>query len=442
MNNVMPTITSTSDREARLYDLGIAVILIVLFVFNVFTIQPPLTFMAFLVYALLTLVVVAECILTAYLEAGHKFRLRDRIRWSITIDVAEMVMLFAVVLILRGRARPYFYLAALNGYGTFGIETGKYRWAVAWVIGVMALGWLSYAVLWGWQSAWLTLLGDLPWYGFAVAFTEFYLRQWEQREHTEVLAAELAEAHRQLQDYAAQAEALAVAQERARLAHEIHDTMGHTLTALDVQLELLARLPPGQTEQRRQAAKQTRALVKTGLADVRRAVKALRPAALETFSLPEAIAALVADFERTTHIRTAWQVEGEVAPLPARLALPLYRAAQEALTNVQRHAPAAQQVTLQLHYGPEAVALSVENDGVPPSLMRETSEVSEDLGGLAQEGRGGYGLRGLRERAEALRGAFSAGPDEAGGFRVEMSLPVISEQRSVIGIRRSLITGY
>ncbi|MFQ5857284.1 MAG: sensor histidine kinase [Anaerolineae bacterium] len=429
MSSTTPAFTPASGREIRLYGPVVAVVLIALFAFNVFTIQPPLTPVALLVYALISLVAVADAILTTHPQAVHRFWPSGRIRWFIIMEVAELAMLFVVTLLLRGRAGPYFYLAALDGYSIFSTGTGKRRWAVAWVMGLMALAWLSYAVLWGWQAAGPALLRDLPWFGLAVAFTEFTMRQWQQREQMEAVAAELAEAHRQLQDYAAQAEALAVTQERARLAHEIHDSVGHTLTTLDIQLELLARLPPGQTEQRQQAARQARALVKAGLADVRRAVRALRPAALETFSLPEAITALVVDFERTTQISTAWQVEGEVAPLPAGCALPLYRAAQEALTNVQRHAPAAQQVTLRLHYGPQAVALSVEN--ALPALRASPptpalSEV-EGLGGTE----GGYGLRGLRERAEVLGGAFSAGPDAAGGFRVEMSLPVASYQSSV-----------
>jgi signal transduction histidine kinase len=271
----------------------------------------------------------------------------------------------------------------------------------------------SYGLRGGLEAALLAGIGYLTGIVFVVFVTQVAVHEREARAEVERLAAELAEANRRLREYAAQAEELATTRERARLAHEIHDSVGHTLTALDVQLELLARLPPGQTGQRQQVAEQSRTLVKEGLADVRRAVQALRPAALETFSLPEAIAGLVAGFEQTAQIRATWQVEGKVLPLPPRLAVPLYRAAQEALTNVRRHAPSAQQVTLQLHYGPEAVTLSVENDGP------QTSEISKDLGGL-----GRHGLRGLRERAESLGGAFSAGPDEAGGFRLEMRLPI------------------
>ncbi len=165
---------------------------------------------------------------------------------------------------------------------------------------------------------------------------------WKQtdmaRYNNQRLLAELQTANTQLQQYAARIEELAVADERNRIAREIHDTLGHALTALDVQLELLVRLPPQQADQRQHAAESARGLVKQGLADVRRAVQALRPVALEAFSLPEAITALVQEVKRTTGVEVAWQVQGAGVALPPRLALPLYRAAQESLTNVRRHA--------------------------------------------------------------------------------------------------------
>lgn len=255
-----------------------------------------------------------------------------------------------------------FFLAGLImlPLASLAVQVLPRRWMLAvCALLIVALG-TAYGLSGGPEAALLAGIGYLAAIVFVVFATQVAAREREARAEVERLADELSETNRKLREYAAQAEELAITRERARLAHEIHDTVGHTLTALDVQLELLARLPLGRTEQRRQAAEQARSLVKTGLADVRRAVQALRPAALETFSLPEAIDGLVASFEETTQIRTAWQVEGKVAPLPARLAVPLYRAAQEALTNVQRHAPAAQQVALELRYGPEVVALSVE----------------------------------------------------------------------------------
>ncbi len=273
---------------------------------------------------------------------------------------------------------------------------------------------VSYGLRGGWEAALLAGIGYLTAVVFVVLITQTAVREREARAEVERLATELSEANRELRAYALQTEELAVTRERARLAHELHDSVGHTLTALDVQLEMLARLPPGRSEQRRQIAEQARALVKEGLAGVRRAVRALRPAALESFSLPEAIAALVAEFGQTMSIQTTWEVVGEIQPLPSRLALPLYRAAQEALTNVRRHAPAAQQVAVRLCYEPEAVTLCVEN--APPALRASPPR--------AEGTEGGYGLRGLRERAELLGGTFSAGPDDAGNFRLEIHLPL------------------
>jgi len=409
------------DREAR-EGIGTGIAFVVLFVLHVLILRPQLPRTTLLLYALLTLALAGLYVVSGLFQVTQQIA-RAGTPALLPVFLLGNGLILATALILWGRTQLYFGLFVLNGYGALVHYTGKRRWALAFAGGMVAFAWLIYALLRGWQAAGPALSGDLPWYGLIIALAEIVARQREHREQVEVMAAELTEAHRQLQDYTAQAEELAITRERARLAHEIHDSVGHTLTALDVQLELLARLPPGRTEQRQQVAEQARALVKEGLTDVRRAVQALRPAALETFSLPEAIAGLVADFEGATHIPTAWQVEGEARPLPPRLALPLFRAAQEALTNVRRHAPAAQQVTLQLRYGPEAVTLSVENDGVrlsPPPVPPKP-------GGEGGEGAvsGGHGLRGLRERAQALGGAFNAGPDEAGSFRVEMSLPML-----------------
>lgn len=320
---------------------------------------------------------------------------------------------FGVALLLRGRAAPYFYLSALEG--SIVLILLKRRPLIGvWFLFLAGLSLFAHLLREGWSAAGTALLRDLPGYLLVVAVAELMLRQMVYRDRAEALLDELGKAHRRLQDYTAQAETLAVANERTRLAREIHDTLGHTLTALDVQMELLARLPQSETVQRRQAADHARGLLKEGLADVRRAVQALRPSALEALSLPEALRDLAADFERDTRVPTAVETAGAMGALPADMAVPLYRAAQEALTNVRRHAPGSPGVRLRLHYSPKAVTLSVENDkadGRSPLLA-------------AEEAGGGQGLRGLRERAKALGGTLRFGPDDGGAFRVEMILPI------------------
>jgi len=409
MNEPIIFLSPLTKRTLRLFYFAFFLPLLAgLFLYNVLTLKPAFSPIQISLYALLTLLWLLDYSLIFVYPTQI---LRRVIPSTLLLFLLEAGLAYGVAQILGERATPYIFLLAFDWY-TIAIFAGR-RLAFVMVIVLVGIVGFSYGTAEGWQEGKRLLGANLVWIALAVASAEVFVHQWQQRVHVEKLLAELEQAHRQLRKYAAQAEELAVARERARLAHEIHDSVGHTLTALDVQMELLVRLPPGQTEQRRQVARQARTLVKEGLANVRRAVQALRPLALETFSLPEAIARLAADFERATQIPVTRKMEGDVVPLPPALAVPLYRAAQESLTNVQRHAPTVTGVTLSLRYTPDAVTLSVGNDGVPSWPFSDAPVET-----------GGYGLRGLRERAGSLGGTFRAGPNEAGIFCVEMTLPL------------------
>lgn len=301
------------------------------------------------------------------------------------------------------RAAPFFYLVALEGCLAFKIDDHP-AYRRGWVTAIIALSLVGNGLAGSWEFAWHALLQDLPGYLLVLVVAELLVRQSIYRIRTERLLMEMQGMHRQLQDYTERSEQLVVAQERTRIAREIHDTLGHTLTALDVIIELLVRLPPDQSAQRQAAMDQARKLVKDGLSDLRRAVQALRPGVIETFSISEAISSLVAEFCPSARLVVDWQVEGAEAALPPRLSLPIYRAAQEALTNICRHARASR-VVVRLIFSADTVTLRVEDNG---------------CGG---EPTFGMGLRGLQERAEALHGHFQAGPRPEGGFRVELILP-------------------
>lgn len=205
-------------------------------------------------------------------------------------------------------------------------------------------------------------------------------------------------------NYVNRVEALAVDRERARIAREFHDTLGHTLTTLDVQMELMARLPVERSAEIQEAARRSRVLVKDGLADVRRSIRALHPHALDGFSIVEAIQSLVDEFKRATNMDIRWRTEGKVTPLSPDLALPLYRAAQEALTNVRRHSGASE-VTITLAFTTETISLVVEDNGRAQTPQKF-----------------GFGLSGIRDRVQELRGHFAAGPQLEGGFRLVVKL--------------------
>jgi len=241
---------------------------------------------------------------------------------------------------------------------------------------------------------------------FVVLFTQLAVNEQRARAKVEQLAAELSEANAKLRDYALRVEELAAAEERNRLAREIHDTLGHYLTAINVQLEAARAILEADRDRALDALHKAQMLAKEGLADVRRSVAALRATPTESRPLREAVQALAEEC-RAAGIRTEVVVQGDVRPLKPQAELTLYRAAQEGLTNVRRHAQASQ-VCLTLDYtSADTVRLSVEDNGV----------------GAAEGAASGFGLLGIRERAQILGGQVRVHSRPGQGFALEVEVP-------------------
>jgi signal transduction histidine kinase len=219
----------------------------------------------------------------------------------------------------------------------------------------------------------------------------------EGQEQAEGLLLEL----EQTRDAQAQAAVLA---ERQRLAREMHDVLAHSLSALALQLEG-ARLRAERHKDPAliEALERAHQLARSGIEEARRAVGMLRDDELPG---PERLPGLVADFERDTGIPSTITVVGDGHVLNADARLTLFRTAQEALTNVRKHAHAAR-VELRLTFEPGSARLSIEDFGIP-------AEPSDNGAG--------YGLTGMRERAELLGGTLTAAPTSV-GFRVELWVP-------------------
>ncbi|WP_306336110.1 sensor histidine kinase [Streptomyces sp. KL118A] len=198
----------------------------------------------------------------------------------------------------------------------------------------------------------------------------------------------------------AETESAALA-ERARIAREIHDVLAHSLSAQLVHLEA-ARLLIERDASKEQILGRVvaaRSMAREGLAETRQALSALRGEMTP-----------VEDFlrELVTTDRASVTVAGDRRPLPAEASQAVRRVAQEALTNVRKHAPGAK-VQVCLRYGEGEVRLDVRDSG------------GETPGELAASG-AGYGLLGMRERAELLGGSLEAGPGEE-GFVVTLRVP-------------------
>lgn len=200
---------------------------------------------------------------------------------------------------------------------------------------------------------------------------------------------------------AAEAESAALA-ERARIAREIHDVLAHSLSAQLVHLEAARLLIEGgaDRDQILERVVAARGMARDGLAETRQALSALRG---DMTPLEEFLTQLVgtADGAETT-------ISGERRPLPAEASQAVRRVAQEALTNVRKHAPGSK-IRLWLEYGEDRVTLVVRDSGGSPGELSATG--------------GGYGLLGMRERAELLGGSLDAGPDDE-GFVVTLKVPV------------------
>jgi signal transduction histidine kinase len=223
--------------------------------------------------------------------------------------------------------------------------------------------------------------------------TERLLTELEQIRGAEVRAAALAE--------------------RQRLAREMHDVLAHSLSGLALQLEgarLLATTDPADPRLV-PVINRAHQLATTGVQEARWAIETLRGAEVPG---PERLATLVADFERDSGIPSQLMVTGERRALDAAVSLAVYRVAQEALTNVRKHSVASR-IEVGLDYQPDAISVRVEDFSPAPA---QAADGDDDL----SAGAAGYGLIGMRERAELLGGTLCAAAT-SGGFRVTMRVP-------------------
>jgi signal transduction histidine kinase len=243
---------------------------------------------------------------------------------------------------------------------------------------------------------------------FVALITQIRLNEQRARENAERLTRDLERANRQLAEYASQAEELAATQERNRLAREIHDNLGHYLTIVNVQIEAARVTCESDPVRALDALNKAQDMARKGLNSVRESVAALRVSPVENRPLEEAIAELVNE-SQAAGITTEFHLVGDSHPVESKTALALYRAAQEGLTNVRKHAHHASRADVTLDFSqPTQIRLVVADDGVGAS---DTS--------------GGFGLIGIRERVQLLDGEFKVETEVGKEFRLEVTIPVV-----------------
>lgn len=197
---------------------------------------------------------------------------------------------------------------------------------------------------------------------------------------------------------------LAQESERRRIAQELHDEVGQTMTAVLLTLKRAADEP------RPAELRQAQELVRDGLDEVRRLVRRLRPGVLDDLGLAAAITSLATEFDTHTGLRVTHSLGAELPPLDHGTELVIYRVTQESLTNAARHSD-ADAVHVTLRRAGDGVALEVSDDGRGMGIAHE-----------------GAGIRGMRERALLVGATLDLGATAQGGTRVRLAVPALGQQ--------------
>ena len=203
---------------------------------------------------------------------------------------------------------------------------------------------------------------------------------------------------------------VAVAEERARIARELHDVVAHSVSVMVVQAQAAQRLIEGEQHDARRALGSIETSGRQALVELRRMLGILRRAGEEPALAPQPglrqLNAVVEQFSESG-LPVELSIEGEAKPLPPGVDLSAYRIMQEALTNTLKHAGSTH-ARMAVRYRDDEIELEVVDDGT----------------GTGEGGGSGHGLIGMRERAALYGGTFESGKRESGGYFVRARLPL------------------
>jgi signal transduction histidine kinase len=216
----------------------------------------------------------------------------------------------------------------------------------------------------------------------------------------------LEQANAQLRRYALRVEDVATLQERNRIAREIHDSLGHSLTAFNLHIEAALRLFQSDPDEAQALLIEAKQLAQNSLQNVRQSVSDLRSSPLKGQSLQTALTELVSDFCRSTGITPDVEIELQQAISNDRQ-MTLYRILQEALTNISKYAQ-ANTVKISLSSNADQVQLQISDDGRGFDPNQITS---------------GFGLQGMQERTQALDGNWQLKTQPHQGCQITVKIP-------------------
>ena len=345
-------------------------------------------------------------------------------RTLMAVYFTGLMLIFAALVVTT----PWYGILVFLGY-IHSMETlaGPWRFvgigATAFLSGTCQIGGVQNVnadTWWGWL---LLVLFNLL---VAGAFSYFGEMTEKRNLRQKEALTELAEANAKLQtaldenaglhaQLLVQAREAGVLDERQRMAREIHDTLAQGLAGVITQLQA-AEQARDEPEVWQRHLRNASALARDSLTEARRTVHAVEPAALESARLPEAIGEVVKRWVSVHEVDAVLTTTGDARPMHPDVEVTLLRTAQEALTNVAKHARATR-VGLTLSYMEDLVTLDVRDDGVgfaPSNGKRVNGSTT-----------GGFGLTGMRQRVQRLAGRLEIESEPGGGTAVSASVPAI-----------------
>lgn len=212
----------------------------------------------------------------------------------------------------------------------------------------------------------------------------------------------------------------AVAAERTRIAREMHDVVAHQVSLMTVQAGAARTICRNNPEAASEAMAAVESAGRHALSEMRHLLGVLRPASDASQLAPQPdLSDIPALIEKVRQVvaRVDYETHGELADVPARVALAAYRIIQESLTNVIKHVGGKASVQVRVRVAPEQLAISVRDDGDSRGKQPGGEQLADQQPG------GGHGIAGMRERAELLGGHLHAAVTDEGGFEVSAQLP-------------------
>jgi signal transduction histidine kinase len=274
-------------------------------------------------------------------------------------------------------------------------ERGRALWGLSLVL-VLGIGWIAFDPM---DTTWSTRAAGLAWWSpWIIAWLAGSLVR-SRRLYVQGLVREREEKA-----------ATAVAEERNRIARELHDVIGHSVSVMTVQASAVRRLMREDQGKERQALETVESTGREALSEMRRMIGVLRGAdGAPDLTPPPTLAQLdrLVETVRAAGLDVVVETVGEPVPLPPGLDLTAYRLVQEALTNTLKHASATR-AEICLRYGEDTLTVSVRDDGRGPE----------------PEAQPGTGLMGMRERVAVYGGHLFVGPGPCGGYELRAELPL------------------